>query len=250
MALTPEEERRFARHLLLKEIGPQGQARLKNASAVVVGAGGLGSAAAMYLAAAGVGRLGIVEYDRVEASNFNRQILYGPADEGKAKIGAARERLSALRPEMRLELHEVKLTHENAAEIFRSYDVVLDGTDNFPARYALHDTCVSLGKPSVYGAVRRFEGEVSVFDTKRGPCYRCLYPVPPQEGSIPGSARTGVFGVLPGVIGTIQAAEALKLLLGAGDPLIGRLLLYDALKAEFREIRVGKTPACPTCSSV
>ncbi|MFH1017817.1 MAG: molybdopterin-synthase adenylyltransferase MoeB [Pseudomonadota bacterium] len=248
MALTPEETRRYDRHLILDGFGPKAQEKLRNSSALLVGAGGLGSPVALYLAAAGIGRLGIVEFDRVDESNLHRQILYRTPDIGHPKTEAVKERLGTLNPGVRLELHDVKLTQANAEELLRNYDVIVDGTDNYPARYVLHDTAVRLGKPSVYGAVLRFEGQVSVFDAKRGPCYRCLYPVPPETESIPGGAQAGIFGVLPGVIGTIQATETVKLLLGLGEPLIGRLLIYDALKMEFRELALSKKSTCVVCS--
>ena len=247
MALTSEETRRYNRHLILKGFGPEAQERLKRTSVLLVGAGGLGSPAALYLAAAGIGRLGIVEFDRVDESNLHRQILYGTPDVGRPKLEAVRERLSAANPNVELELHETKLTDANAMEILRNYDVIVDGTDNYPSRYVLHDAAVHLGKPSVYGAVLRFEGQVSVFDAKRGPCYRCLYPRPPAPGSIPSGAEAGIFGILPGVIGTIQATETVKLLLGLGEPLIGRLLIFDALAMEFRELTLHKDPKCAIC---
>ncbi len=238
--LTPSERTRYARHLILPEIGEAGQERLKRGSVLVVGAGGLGSPAAIYLAAAGVGRIGLVDFDVVDATNLHRQVLYGTSDVGRPKLEAAGARLRDLNPEVTIETHEVALASDNALEILRHYDVVVDGTDNFPTRYLVNDACVLLGKPNVYGSIFRFEGQVSVFDQKNGPCYRCLYPVPPPPHLVPSCAEAGVLGVLPGIIGTIQAAEAIKLMAGIGETLTGRLVLFDALRMTFREVKLRK----------
>ena len=246
--LLPEEVRRYSRHLLLPEVGLEGQRRLKAASVVCVGAGGLGSPAALYLAAAGVGRIGLVDFDEVDESNLQRQVLHGTPDVGRAKTDSGRDRLRALNPSIAVETHPVRLKAANVLEVLEPYDVVLDGSDNFATRYLVNDACVRLGKPNAYGSVFRFEGEASVLGTKQGPCYRCLHPEPPDEGLVPSCAEAGVLGVLPGLIGMIQATEALKLILGVGEPLIGRLVLYDALAMRFRELRLSKAPDCPVCS--
>ena len=246
-AFTRDELLRYSRHLALPEVGLDGQARLKGASVLIVGAGGLGSPAALYLAAAGIGRLGLVDFDRVDASNLQRQVLYGSASVGRPKLEAARERLADLNPGVRIETHDQRLTSANAMEILAGYDVVLDGADNFATRYLVNDACALLGKPNVHGSIFRFDGQVSVFDAARGPCYRCLYPDPPPPGLVPSCAEGGVLGVLPGVIGVIQGIEAIKLVLGLGDPLIGRLLLFDALAMRFRELALRKDPDCPLC---
>ncbi len=246
-SLSPEEMRRYSRHLLLPEVGVQGQKRLKSARVLVVGSGGLGSPTALYLAAAGVGEIGLVDFDRIELSNLQRQILFGTPDVGRRKLEVAVERLADLNPNIRIVPHEAALTSENAFEVLRPYDVVVDGTDNFPTRYLVNDACVLLGKPNVYGSIYRFEGQASVFDARSGPCYRCLYPEPPPPDLVPSCAEGGVLGVLPGVIGLIQATETVKLLLGAGEPLVGRLLLYDALQMRFRELALHKNPQCVIC---
>ena len=246
-AVTREELLRYGRHLILPEVGLRGQRRLKASSVLVVGAGGLGSPLSLYLAAAGVGRIGIVDFDRVEESNLQRQVLYGEATVGRPKLRAAKERLSDLNPHVEVETHEVRLTSEKALDLVRRYDVVADGTDNFPTRYLVNDACVLLGKPNAYGSLFRFEGQASVFDARRGPCYRCLYPEPPPPGLVPSCAEGGVLGFLPGVIGLIQGIEVVKLLLGLGETLIGRLLLFDALAMRFREVKLRKDPACPIC---
>jgi adenylyltransferase/sulfurtransferase len=246
-AVSQEELLRYGRHLILPEVGLQGQRRLKASSVLLVGAGGLGSPLALYLAAAGVGRIGIVDFDRVEESNLQRQVLYGASSLGRAKIEAAETRLADLNPHVEIEAHEARLTSANALDLLRRYDVVADGTDNFPTRYLVNDACVLLGKPNAYGSIFRFEGQASVFDARRGPCYRCLYPEPPPPGLVPSCAEGGVLGVLPGVIGLIQGVEILKLLLDLGETLIGRLLLFDALAMRFREVRLGKDPTCPIC---
>ncbi len=247
--LTPDEYARYSRHLTLPEVGLDGQRKLKAARVLCIGAGGLGSPAALYLAAAGVGTLGLMDFDAVDASNLQRQILHSTADVGRSKIASASARLQALNPNMCIEAHETALTASNAREIIAAYDVILDGTDNFPARYLVNDACVLVGRPNAYGSIFRFEGQASVFATKDGPCYRCLHPEPPPPGLVPSCAEGGVLGVLPGVIGTIQATEALKLILGIGEPLIGRFLIYDALRMRFREIRLRKDPDCPVCGT-
>ncbi|HYK00179.1 MAG TPA: molybdopterin-synthase adenylyltransferase MoeB [Thermoanaerobaculia bacterium] len=237
--MTPSLDR-YARQTILPEIGEAGQAKLRAASVLLVGAGGLGSPAALYLAAAGVGTLGLVDFDRVDATNLHRQILYGTSSVGRPKLEAARERLTDLNDEVRVVTHDARLSSENALEILRDYDIILDGTDNFATRYLVNDACVLLGKPNVYGSVFRFEGQVSVFATKDGPCYRCLYPTPPPPHLVPSCAEGGVLGVLPGVVGTLQATEAIKLITGAGESLAGRLLLFDALYTTFRTMKVHK----------
>lgn len=247
VVLTHEEIRRYSRHLLMPEVGLAGQKKLKAASVLIIGAGGLGSPAALYLAAAGVGRIGLVDFDVVDESNLQRQILHGTSWVGKPKLASAKARLLDLNPDITVETHEVLLNSQNALDILRDYDIIIDGTDNFPTRYLVNDACVFLGKPLIYGSIFRFEGQATVFDARVGPCYRCLYPEPPPPGLVPSCAEGGVFGVLPGVIGAIQATEAIKLIIGQGEPLIGRLLLYDALSMRFRELRLRKNPACPVC---
>ena len=245
--LTKEEVQRYSRHLIMPEVGVEGQKKLKAARVLCIGAGGLGSPAALYLAAAGVGTLGIVDFDAVDASNLQRQILHGTPDIGRPKLESARDRVSALNPNVRIETFETALTSKNALDMFRDFDVIVDGTDNFATRYLVNDACVLLDKPNAYGSIFRFEGQASVFATKGGPCYRCLYPEPPPPGLVPSCAEGGVLGVLPGVIGTIQATETIKLILGAGKPLIGRLLLYDALGMRFRELKLRRDAECPVC---
>jgi len=247
--LSREELRRYSRHLILPDLGIDGQRRLKKARVLLIGAGGLGSPLALYLAAAGIGTLGLVDFDVVEASNLQRQVLHGTRDIGRSKLASARDRIADVNPHVRCELHETRLTASNALEILREYDVVVDGTDNFATRYLTNDACVLLGKPNVYGSIFRFEGQVSVFATTDGPCYRCLYPEPPPPGLVPSCAEGGVLGVLPGLVGTIQATEALKLILGIGDPLIGRLLLVDSLGATYRTLKVRRNPLCPACGT-
>jgi adenylyltransferase/sulfurtransferase len=236
--LSQEEIRRYSRHLIMPEVGMDGQRALKASSVLCIGAGGLGSPAAMYLAAAGVGRIGIVDFDVVDYSNLQRQLLHGTPDVGRSKLASAKDRL-----------HAASLSSQNALELFAPYDVILDGTDNFPTRYLVNDACVISGKPNAYGSIFRFEGQASVFATKEGPCYRCLYPEPPPPGLVPSCAEGGVLGVLPGIIGVIQATEAIKVMLGIGEPLIGRFLIYDALKMRFRELRLRKDPECPVCGT-
>jgi len=245
--LGPDEQQRYSRHLILPEVGLEGQERLKGAKVLCVGAGGLGSPVAMYLAAAGVGTIGLVDFDVVDLSNLQRQILHGTADVGRSKLASARDTISALNPHVRVELHETALSSANALALFAPYDVIVDGSDNFPTRYLVNDACVLLGKPNAYGSIFRFEGQASVFAAKDGPCYRCLYPEPPPPGLVPSCAEGGVLGVLPGIIGVIQATETIKLILGAGEPLIGRFLIYDALRMRFRELKLRRDPECPLC---
>lgn len=245
--LTLDEIRRYSRHLIMPEVGLHGQERLKDSSVLCVGTGGLGSPLAMYLAAAGVGRIGLVDFDVVDESNLHRQILHGSSDVGKRKVQSARETLSEVNSHVEVELHDVRLDSGNALDILGDYDVIADGTDNFPTRYLVNDACVMLGKPNAYGSIFRFEGQASVFCHPDGPCYRCLYPEPPPPGLVPSCAEGGVLGILPGLIGVVQATEAVKLLLGIGEPLVGRLLLYDALAMGFREMKVRRDPACPVC---
>ncbi len=245
--LSREELQRYSRHILLPEIGVTGQQKLRDSSVLVIGAGGLGSPVALYLAAAGVGRIGLVDSDVVDATNLQRQILFGTSDIGSSKVDAARDRLLDMNPHLKVVVHKTRLKASNAMEILADYDVIVDGTDNFPARYLVNDACVFLGKPNVHGSIYRFDGQASVFWASRGPCYRCLYPVPPPAGAIPNCAEAGVLGVLPGIIGVIQATETLKLILELGDTLVGRLLTYDAQMMTFRQLRVPKDPACPVC---
>ncbi len=245
--LSNDEVLRYSRHLIIPEVGMDGQKRLKAGRVLMIGAGGLGSPVGMYLAAAGVGKIGIVDFDVVDKTNLQRQILHSTQDIGRAKLDSAREKLEGINPNISIETYETRLSSDNALELFADYDVVVDGTDNFPTRYLVNDACVLLGKPNVYGSILRFEGQVSVFDSKRGPCYRCLYPAPPPPGLVPSCAEGGVLGVLPGIIGTLQALEVIKLLLNEGDTLIGRLVLFDALKFKFRELKLRKNPECPIC---
>jgi len=245
--LDAAEIQRYSRHLTLPEVGVEGQLRLRAAGVLLVGAGGLGSPLAMYLAAAGVGRIGLVDADRVDLSNLQRQVLYGTDDVGRPKIVAACERMAQINPHVRLEPREVRLNAANALEILNDYDVIVDGSDNFPTRYLVNDACVMLGKPDVYGSIFRFEGQVSVFWARQGPCYRCLYPEPPAPGAVPSCAEGGVLGILPGTIGSLQATETIKLILGKGQPLLGRLLLFDALEMRFRELKLRRDPDCPAC---
>ena len=247
--LDADEIKRYSRHLIMPEMGMDGQRRLKAGSVLCVGAGGLGSPAAMYLAAAGVGRIGVVDYDVVDFSNLQRQIIHGTPDVGRSKLASAKDRLNAINPHVDVQTYETALSSENAMELFAPYNVILDGTDNFPTRYLTNDACVLLGKPNAYGSIFRFEGQASVFAAKDGPCYRCLYPEPPPPGLVPSCAEGGVLGVLPGVIGVIQATEAIKLLTGIGEPLVGRFLIYDALRMKFRELKLKKDPECPVCGT-
>jgi sulfur-carrier protein adenylyltransferase/sulfurtransferase len=245
--LSSEEMLRYSRHVSLSEVGVEGQKRLKASSILLVGAGGLGSPLAMYLAAAGIGRLGLVDFDKVDASNLHRQLIHGTKDVGRLKIESARESIADINPNVQVDCYETALRSANALEIMEGYDLVIDGTDNFPTRYLVNDACVLLGIPNVYGSIFRFEGQSSVFGTPDGPCYRCLFPQPPPPGAVPNCAEGGVIGVLPGIVGLIQANEAIKLLLGVGEPLIGRLLLFDALAMKFREIKLKRDPKCPVC---
>lgn len=245
--LTPRERLRYARHLILPDVGIEGQRRLKAARALVIGAGGLGSPVGLYLAAAGVGKIGLVDFDVVDETNLHRQVLFGESDIGRHKLDAAVDRLRDVNPHIEIVPHPVRLTSENALELFADYDLVVDGTDNFPTRYLVNDACVLSGKPYVYGSIFRFEGQVSVFAAKDGPCYRCLFREPPPPGLVPSCGEAGVLGVLPGVIGSLQALEAIKWILGVGDSLVGRLVLFDALALRFREVRIRRNPDCPVC---
>lgn len=247
IALSNEEIQRYSRHLIMPEVGMEGQKKLKAASVLLIGAGGLGSPLGMYLAAAGIGRIGLVDYDTVDYSNLQRQIIHGTSDVGRPKLDSARDRINDINPYVQIDTYEVPLTSDNALEIFEPYDVIVDGTDNFPTRYLTNDASVILGKPNVYGSIFRFEGQASVFYAKEGPCYRCLFPEPPPPGLVPSCAEGGVLGILPGTIGAIQATETIKLILGSGTTLIGRLLLYDALNMSFDEVRLRKNPDCPVC---
>ena len=247
--LTADEIKRYSRHLIMPEVGVDGQKKLKAGSVLCIGAGGLGSPAAMYLAAAGVGRIGIVDFDVVDFSNLQRQLLHGTSDVGRSKLASAKDRLRDLNPHIEIDTYETTVTSDNALDLFKPYHVILDGTDNFPTRYLVNDACVLTGKPNAYGSIFRFEGQASVFATREGPCYRCLYPEPPPPGLVPSCAEGGVLGVLPGIIGVIQATEAIKLILGVGEPLIGRFLIYDALKMRFRELKLRKDPDCPVCGT-
>ena len=247
LALTHEEVARYSRHLIMPEVGMEGQLKLKAARALCIGAGGLGSPVLLYLAAAGVGTLGLVDFDEVDYSNLHRQIIHGTPDVGRSKLDSAKARINALNPEVEVVTHEMALSSENALGLFADYDLVVDGTDNFPTRYLVNDACVIGGKPNVYGSIFRFEGQASVFATKDGPCYRCMFPEPPPPGLVPSCAEGGVLGILPGVVGMLQATEAIKLILGVGESLVGRFLLFDALKMRFRELKVRKDPDCPVC---
>ena len=245
--LSQEEILRYSRHLIMPEVAMEGQLKLKQASVLLVGAGGLGSPLALYLAAAGVGRLGLVDYDVVDLTNLQRQVLHSTRDVGRKKLDSAVEKIHALNPTIRVDRYDTALTSANALEILRDYDIVVDGTDNFPTRYLVNDACVLLGKPNVYGSIFRFEGQATVFAMPGGPCYRCLYPEPPPPGLVPSCAEGGVLGILPGLVGLIQATETVKLILGIGQPLVGRLLLYDALAMRFRELKLRRNPDCPVC---
>ena len=245
--LTTDDLSRYSRHLILPEVGMEGQRRLKAARVLCVGTGGLGSPLAFYLTAAGIGTLGLVDFDVVDASNLQRQIIHSTKDIGRKKLDSAEEKLTALNPAINIVKHDTMLTSANALEIIKDYDIVADGTDNFPTRYLVNDACVLLGKPNVYGSIFRFEGQASVFATEQGPCYRCLYPEPPPPGLVPSCAEGGVLGILPGLVGVIQATEVIKLILGKGASLVGRLLLVDALNMRFRELKLRKNPECPVC---
>lgn len=247
MTLAKEELQRYHRHLILPEVGREGQEKLKQAKVLCIGAGGLGSPLALYLAAAGVGRLGLVDFDVVDASNLQRQILYSTENVGASKLASAKKRLQGLNPHVEVVLHEERLSSANALELFRQYDVVADGTDNFPTRYLVNDACVLSGKPNAYGSIFRFDGQASVFGLPKGPCYRCIYPEPPPPGLVPSCAEGGVLGVLPGIIGTVQAIETIKLILGVGKSLAGRLLLFNAMNMEWRALKIKRDPDCPLC---
>ena len=245
--LSREEIERYSRHLIMPEVGMKGQRKLKSANVLMIGAGGLGSPLGLYLAAAGIGKIGIVDFDVVDHTNLQRQVLHGTKDVGRAKLDSAKDRLHDVNPNVEVETHQFRLTSDNALEVIEPYDIVVDGTDNFPTRYLTNDACVLLGKPNVYGSIFRFEGQVSVFDARNGPCYRCLFREPPPPGMVPSCAEGGVLGVLPGVIGTLQALETIKLILGEGEPLIGRLLLFDAMEMQWRTLNLKKNPDCPVC---
>ena len=247
--LSNDEIARYSRHLILPEVGMEGQQKLKAAKVLCVGTGGLGSPLAFYLAAAGIGTLGLVDFNVVDSSNLQRQIIHSTKDVGRPKIDSAAEKLTALNPFMKIVKHETMLTSQNALQIIRDYDIVADGTDNFPTRYLVNDACVLAGKPNAYGSIFRFEGQASVFATEHGPCYRCLYPEPPPPGLVPSCAEGGVLGILPGLVGIIQATEVIKFILGKGEPLIGRLLLVNALDMRFRELKLRKNPDCPVCGT-
>jgi sulfur-carrier protein adenylyltransferase/sulfurtransferase len=246
-ALSKEEIMRYSRHLIMPEVGMEGQLKLKQAKVLCIGTGGLGAPLGLYLAAAGVGRIGLVDFDKVDLTNLQRQILFDTNDIGRPKIEAATNRLRNLNPDIQIDTFETRLTSENALGILKDYDIVVDGTDNFPTRYLVNDACVILGKPNVYGSIFRFEGQITIFAYPGGPCYRCLYPEPPPPGLVPSCAEGGVLGVLPGIVGAIQAAETLKLIIGKGESLVGRLLLFDALAMRFRELKLRKNPECPVC---
>ena len=247
--LSNDEVLRYSRHLIIPEVGLEGQRRLKASRVLLVGAGGLGAPLGLYLAAAGVGHLGLVDFDVVDLTNLQRQVIHGTKDIGRSKLDSARDSISDVNPHVELETYDTRLTSENALEIIRGYDLVVDGTDNFPTRYLVNDACVLTGTPNVYGSIFRFEGQASVFATSEGPCYRCLFREPPPPGMVPSCAEGGVLGVLPGLIGMIQATETLKLLLGIGEPLVGRLLLVDALRAQFRTLKLRRDPTCPACGT-
>jgi sulfur-carrier protein adenylyltransferase/sulfurtransferase len=249
MALTQEEILRYSRHLIMPEVGVEGQEKLKNASLLLIGCGGLGSPLSMYLSAAGVGRLGLVDFDLTDFTNLQRQVAFGTSDVGRAKVDATKDRINQINPNVQVTTYREKLTSDNVLGIFKDYDIIIDGTDNFPTRYLVNDACVFLKKPNVYGSIFRFEGQATIFWAEKGPCYRCLYPEPPPPGMVPSCAEGGVLGILPGTIGLIQATEAVKLILGKGDPLIGRLLLYNALDMKFREVKLQKDPDCPVCGT-
>jgi sulfur-carrier protein adenylyltransferase/sulfurtransferase len=249
VTLTKKEIERYSRHLIMPEVGMEGQLKLKQAKVLCVGTGGLGAPLGLYLAAAGVGRIGLVDFDRVDDSNLQRQILFSTHDVGRPKIEAAKDRLQGLNNEIQIDTFDTHLSSENALDIMKDYDIIVDGTDNFPTRYLVNDACVILKKPNVYGSIFRFEGQVTIFGYPDGPCYRCLYPEPPPPGLVPSCAEGGVLGVLPGIVGSIQAAETLKLIIGKGESLVGRLLLFDALAMRFRELKLRKNPECPACGT-
>jgi sulfur-carrier protein adenylyltransferase/sulfurtransferase len=248
-SLSNDEVLRYSRHLIMPEVGMEGQLKLKAAKVLCIGAGGLGSPLALYLGAAGVGTIGIVDFDVVDYTNLQRQIIHTTADVGRKKLDSAEDKLKAINPNVNVMRYETRLSSANALELFKDFDLIIDGTDNFPTRYLVNDACVLSGKPNVYGSIFRFEGQVSVFATEQGPCYRCLYPEPPPPGLVPSCAEGGVLGILPGLVGVMQATEAIKLILGKGEPLIGRLLLVDALAMRFRELKLRKNPDCPACGT-
>lgn len=247
MALTQEEVLRYSRHLIMPEVGVDGQEKLKNASILLIGCGGLGSPLSMYLAAAGIGHLGLVDFDMTDHTNLQRQVAFGTQDVGRPKVEATKDRIHSINPNVKVTTYRTKLSSDNVMEIFKPFDIIIDGTDNFPTRYLVNDACVFLHKPNVYGSIFRFEGQATIFWADKGPCYRCLYPEPPPPGMVPSCAEGGVLGILPGTIGLIQATEAVKLILGSGEPLVGRLLLYNALDMKFREVKLQKDPECPVC---
>src|SRR6266436_2959976 len=247
MSLTQEEILRYSRHLIMPEVGVDGQEKLKNASILLIGCGGLGSPLGQYLSAAGVGRLGLVDFDVIDFTNLQRQVMFGTPDVGRPKVEASKDRIGMINPNVQVTPYRTKLTSENVMDIFKDYDIIIDGTDNFPTRYLVNDACVFLKKPNIYGSIFRFEGQATIFWGEKGPCYRCLYPEPPPPGMVPSCAEGGVLGILPGIIGLLQATEAIKLILGKGDPLMGRLLLYNALDMKFREVKLQKDPDCPVC---
>jgi len=249
VTLSKDEILRYSRHLIMPEVGMEGQQKLKAARVLCIGAGGLGSPLALYLGAAGVGTLGLVDFDVVDYTNLQRQIIHSTADVGRKKLDSAADKLTAINPFLNVQKFDMRLSSENALDLFRDFDIIADGTDNFPTRYLVNDACVLTGKPNVYGSIFRFEGQASVFATKDGPCYRCLYPEPPPPGLVPSCAEGGVLGILPGLVGVMQATEVIKLILGAGEPLIGRLLLIDALGMKFRELKLRKNPDCPVCGT-
>ena len=249
VTLSKDEILRYSRHLIMPEVGMEGQLKLKSAKVLMIGAGGLGAPLGMYLAAAGVGRIGIVDFDVVDFTNLQRQVIHGTSDVGRKKLDSAADKLKAINPFLNIRKFDTRLSSENALELFREFDIIADGTDNFPTRYLVNDACVLTGKPNVYGSIFRFEGQASVFATKEGPCYRCLYPEPPPPGLVPSCAEGGVLGILPGLVGVMQATEVIKLILGKGEPLIGRLLLIDALDMKFRELKLRKNPDCPACGT-
>jgi adenylyltransferase/sulfurtransferase len=249
VTLSKDEILRYSRHLIMPEVGMEGQLKLKSAKVLLIGTGGLGAPLGLYLTAAGVGRIGLVDFDVVDFTNLQRQVIHGTSDVGRKKLDSAGDRMHEINPYVRIDKHEVALSSENAMEILKDYDIVVDGTDNFPTRYLVNDACVLLGKPNVYGSIFRFEGQATVFAYQGGPCYRCLYPEPPPPGLVPSCAEGGVLGILPGMIGIVQATETVKLILGSGEPLVGRLLLYDALNMRFRELKLRKNPDCPVCGT-
>ena len=247
MSLTQEEILRYSRHLIMPEVGMEGQEKIKKASILIIGCGGLGSPLSIYLAAAGIGHLGLVDFDLVDFTNLQRQVAFGTQDVGRPKVEATKDRINSINPNVQVTTYQTKLSSENALDIFKEYDIIIDGTDNFPTRYLTNDACVFLKKPNVYGSIFRFEGQATIFWGEKGPCYRCLYPEPPPPGMVPSCAEGGVLGILPGTIALIQATECIKLILGKGDPLIGRLLLYNAMDMKFREVKLQKDPDCPVC---